>query len=1026
MRRWTRAMLIAGLTAALAGAAWAQRPYGLIEGRVLNQSRQPLKDAAVLLYGTSLLGSRIYLTTETGAYHFLDLMPGTYTLRVELPGYKTQVWRDIRLILGQTIDWDAILEATTGGETAAEEEVPVTRRSPMIDVRSPALRTVYDSVLLTSLPANRDLYDYQNSIPAAVTADQEFLRTSSILGGTVRGQVYKTDGSVLNDPVDFSLITNLNVDVLETIEFEQAGHPAEAGMAGSTILDIITKTGGRRATLGLTAYVGGTDLDKTLISQDEISRLGMSPLDKYSSYGDFSLSLGGSILEDTLWVFINARRLAWNRKNPYKPEARLAALDIASDHYDLAYRDWLFFGRFTLQYNKNLRYSGSVSYTNIYEPVDFASATPEAAFDYTTILDHDGVFFTTHEIDYLINPTTFVLARGSYTNRSLPTHTRDSSAYSVYDLSQDVYFGSAPFNNDQKRSRIAGLASITHFLDGVLGTAHELKAGFEFEQSNGVQDWNKTNPFTTYWYDYAAGDPYYYSPLEQQGRLSISPCPPVSDLWLPRNDMRRFGGYVQDSLKAGRLALNIGLHLDYSYLFQPAVERPEIVPSVGPEFMNPDVSTTDFLKALAVQTADEGLVFPLVNAVTSTRTVASFLTFSPRAGLVLDLFGTNRTAFKVSAGRYYEPFWIGLYDYDQVFAPSTIDWRWNDLNGNRLMDLPGVDSYVLVHYPNQDPNESIYASDLKAPYTDELLVGLEHELLPDFKVGLSFVYRVDKNILDTFDANNGYDPDARDEIGPIWLPFTFTDPGFDGQFGTGDDQSLTVYGLRKDRPAPHLVIGNIPEAARKYKAAVLTFDKRLSHGWELKSSLVYSSYQGNIGAGYAATDEKNVAFNNPNTLVNGYGPLFFDRPLQFRLLGTVLLPGDWVISAFFQAYSGIPWNRTIGRVYFPLDFGAEYGGVQSPYAAVNAEAPGSHRYRAYVNLDFHLEKALSLGGGLKFTVMADVFNLLGRNGETLYSDPDGILHYDTDPVTYEPAANYGQVASVYGVRAVRLGVRIGL
>lgn len=1026
MRRLRSAVFIASLLVGLASAGLAQSPFGSIQGRVLDENNKPVGDAAVLLYGTSQLGSKIYITTANGAYHFPGLAAGTYSLRAERPGRKTLIWRTIKIAPGQTVEWNPVLETAASGETAPEVEAEVGKPSPMVDVRSPALRTHYDALLLATLPTNRDLYDFQNSVPGAITEDMEFLRTSSILGGTVRSQVYKVDGAFFNDPVDFSLMTNLSVDIIDSLEFEQAGHPAESGPAGATTLNIITKTGGGRTTASLAAYFGGTDLNKVLFTQEEIQAAGRSPLDKYSSYGDYSFSLGGPVLEDIVWAAISVRRLSWNRANPFTPETRMAALGIYSPHYDLSYGYWAGFARITLQYDRNLRYSGLFDYTNIYEPVDFASATERASQAYTSIRDHEVAVFTAHDITYTLSPTAVVDVRGSYAYRSIPLLTRDTNAYSSYDYAQDVWFGSARYNDEQSRRRLEGSASITKYLDGFLGGNHEIKASFAVEQSEGVRDWNKTNPFITFWYDYANKNPYFISPTLKIGRLTLSPCEPASGLWEPLDGIRRFAGYVQDSLRIGRLALNLGASLDYSYLYQPSQDRAQIIPSVGPELLASGVTASDFLRALSLEIQGADLVFPLSSFHTVARTLASFFTVSPRFGLVFDLFGTHRTAFKASAARYHEPFWVGLYDYDQALAPTTLDYRWYDLNANGLMDLPSIDRYTLIHFPRQISTGSIFADDLKAPYTDELLLGLEHELFPDFKVGLSFIYRVDRNILDTFDINNGYDVTATDSKGPIWLPFTFTDPGADGSFGTADDQTLTAYGLRSDRPAPDYVIGNIPDARREYKAAALTFEKRLSHGWELQGSFIYSSYRGNIGAGYTDTDLENRAFNNPNTLVNASGPLFFDRPLQFRMLGTWLLPWNLVISANFQAYSGIPWNRTLHRVYFPEGFGAEFGGVQTPYAMVNAEAPGSHRYQAYVNLDLHLEKGFSIGGDGKLTVMADVFNLLGRKGQILYVDSAGVLHYDRDPVTFEPASNYGTLASIFGVRVVRLGVRIGV
>ena len=1027
MRRLTKVLLIAGLVCGLASAGLAQRPYATIQGRVLDRAGKPLAHAAILLYGTTLLGSSVYITTLKGDFHFSALMPGVYALRVELPEYKTLVWKDISIGLGQMLEWDAVLDPNPTQEISVEEEVQVNRPLPMIDVRSASFQTEYGALLLATLPTNRDLYDFQNSAPGAVSEDAEFLRTSSILGGTVRSQIYKVDGAFVNDPIDFGLLTNITPDVLESIKFEQAGHPAESGQAGSTSLNIITKSPVNKMTAGLLAYVGGSDFNQILYSREEISQLGMSPANKYTSFWDFSFSLGGPILEDQLWLFVSGRRLSWGRTNPYEPEKRMAALPLESSRYDLSYGNWTGFARAAFQYNKILRYTGMVHFSSIYEPVYFDSATPQASQEFTSILDYGNDLITTHNLSYTINPTTFLDVRGTYLTHSLPILVRDGgTTASSYDYTQDVFFGSGFYNDVRDTTRLTGVASLTAYADGFLGASHEFKAGLEFEQSETLRDWYKANQFRTYWYDYAARNPYYYSPELKQGRLSISPCPATSGAWTPTDGIRRFAGYVQDSLRSGRMALNLGVYIDYSYLHRPAESRTKIAPTLVPELLSPDITVLNFITQLAVQTQNDGLVFPLSNLALSVRKLASFITFSPRLGLVIDLFGDNRTAFKASLARYHEPFWVGLYNYDQVLAPTSVDWRWTDLNANGLMDAPGTDSYVLTNYPNQIPDASSYAGGLKAPYTDELMLGIEQQLFTDFKVGLNFIYKVDKNIIDTYDANNGYDPQAADSVGPIWLPFNFTDPGSDGLLGTADDQSLTVYGLRKDRPIPSYVIGNIAEAKREYKAAVLSFTKRLSHKWEVQGSLTFSSCKGNIGAGTNDTNLENTAFNNPNTLINAYGPLAFDRPVQFRLMGTVLLPWDWVVSAYFQAYSGIPWNRTLARVYFPADFGSEYGGVQSPYATVNAETPGSHRYEAYVNLDLHLEKRLSLGGDGKFTLIADIFNVFGRRGQVLYTDQAGTLHTDTLPVTYQTAANFGKLAGLYGVRALRIGVRIGV
>jgi hypothetical protein len=303
---------------------------------------------------------------------------------------------------------------------------------------------------------------------------------------------------------------------------------------------------------------------------------------------------------------------------------------------------------------------------------------------------------------------------------------------------------------------------------------------------------------------------------------------------------------------------------------------------------------------------------------------------------------------------------------------------------------------------------------------DEILAGVEQEIVKDFKLGLQFVWKQNKNIVEDMDINNGYDANATDDKGPIWIPFTFTDPGWDGKWGTSDDQELTAYGLRSDRPVPTWMGSNPPEAKRKYWAFVLTFDKRMSNKWQLKSSVLFSSFKGNCGATYSPTEGESTMFDDPNTLINAYGSIdTFDRPLQIKIMGTYILPYDFIISAYFVHYTGSPWGRTIARVYFPKGFPA----VQQTYVGVNAEVPGTRRGPSYTTLDLRVEKAFSIGNFGKLNFYVDIFNVGGRSGINVDRNPAPRLRFDQTPPGYTLSSTYGSITSIYGVRSFRFGAR---
>lgn len=1018
-------VIILFLTLALTSLGYAQRQTGSIYGQVVDKDKIPLPGATVSISGPAMMGKQNYVTPESGAFRFPTLLPGEYEVRTEMPNFKTKILKGILVGVGKTAEVTVELEVAT-----VAEEVTVVAQTPVVDLRASKMNVNFTAQFLASIPMNRDLYDIQNAIPGSVAEGIDYRRMSSILGGTLRSQLYALDGVPMNDPAVNYSMANINVDVYDEIEFEMGAHPAEVGQTDSTYINIVTKSGSNKLSGGGVFYYTQKSLGENLFTPEQIKSLNVNPPEKFLDYKDFSLNLGGPIVKDRLWFFLNGRRQVWQQTNPNTPEMRMAKLGftdpIKLKHYDVEHQEWLGFGKLTFQITKNIRYMGMLHYNHIYEPVYQNSLGVDASYEYVRIWDHENTYTTTHQFNIVLDQNTFIDVRGTYVRRFFPLHAMTQNQYTYYDYTAKVYWGAAGYNDEYIRKKTLGSASITRFQDDFLGVDHEFKAGAEFEQGEYHRDWYRSNPYYFYWYDMTTNNPYYYSgtaTANLQGRLRIRTCTPEQGMWDVQDHARRFSAFLQDSLTTGRITLNLGLRFDYSYQYEPEQSRPKLRYNAAPPFANPAYASNPnyLIDALTLQAYAEGYAYAPWDALTTPyKKPVTFSTLSPRLGFVYDIFGTGKTALKLSYSRYYEPVWTAKYNAAQIFGAGTVDYYWNDLNKNKLMDLPGVDSYVVSSYPNQDPNYSYYDK-LKAPYMDEIMAGIEHEVLKDFKLGFDFVWKVNKNIVEDYDMVNGYDPNAVDGVGLIWLPFTFVDPGWDAAFATADDQTMTVYGLRKDRPAANFRGSNPPEAKREYWAAILNFDKRMSNKWQLKGSILYSSFKGNCDPGYSATEGESTMFDNPNTLINTYGPLGYDRPLQIKIMGTYILPLDFILSGYFQYRSGSPWARSLARVYFPANY-MGYG-TYSSYYAVSAEEPGSRRGPSYTNLDIRIEKEFKLGNAGRLNFYVDVFNLGGRSGLNVNQDPAGQLRYDRTPVTYTLSTTYAAITSIYGVRSVRLGAR---
>jgi hypothetical protein len=1018
MKFFTALMLSIFIGAAGVTAAGPATPEsGTIFGRVTDLDGNPLPGASVALTSPALMGLNSNVTSATGQFFFPVLAPGTYEIRIEMPGFKIQVQRGLSVQSGRAMQIHVRLE-----ETAVDEEVTAPAGDQPVDTRNAKNSAVFTSETLSRLPLPRDLFHLWPLVPGAVVDVARDRRFVSVEGSAPQNQIVKLEGAMMNDPVTGLPLFHPIDDAVEEVEYVTSGQPAAVGSTDGAYLQVVAKSGSNAFSGGLSYYSTGAALAQDL-DASSTGTLRVQTPERYESYRDLTFNLGGSFMDDRSWIFLAGRRLTSTISNPYAPETRMAALGFAdSPAFDLDRREWTGFAKLSIRPTDDITYSGLILFNNFSEPYDISSVFADTSADRVPELNPENILATTHNFHYFLSQNTVAELQAHYIHhRSTSASRAPAGNAAVYDAAQRIWWGAPAYEGTKESESFGGSVSLTHFKEDLFGLDHELKIGAEYNQAETHNDWHRGNPFNTYWYDYAGENPYYYDGLSL-GRLEIIPAPAAAEQWDVSEMTRKMAVVFQDTLTRKRLAVNVGLRADYQILSYPVQTRYLASPDYAPEFLNPTLDEDDFKDAIIDLFEDTGVTSPLSNRATIERTSVSFLTLSPRAGLVIDLLGTGRAALKLSFARSYEPLWISGYDEDQIFEPQTLSFIWRDFNANKLMDMPGTDDYTLLSWRSQDLDSSYYA-DVKSPRIDEFAGGLEYGAAPNLLLGLKFTYRKTTHIVESVDSVNGYDPLATDEIGRIWLPMTVTEPGSDGIFGTTDDAPLTVYGLRADRPAPVWVAGNPEGAYRKYLGATLTLDKRMANNWQLLGSFTVSSLRGTADFAAAGKLNRTFLFNDPNSLINTKGPLAYDRPIQVKLSGTYLFPFDISLSAFFQYYSGAPWARTI-TVYFPAGY-MGYG-TREPSVTVFAEPWGKNRAPAVACLDLHLEKSFNLKKRARLSVMVDVFNATGRNTQTINQDPAGILDERKTPARYTVPSVFGRTVNLYGVRQFRIGVKLGI
>jgi len=128
-------------------ALYGQNIRGAIVGNVTDSSGAavPGADVSVTNEGT---GIAVKTTTDTtGTYAVADLLAGTYQVNVTNQGFKTSQFSGIRLLTGQTVRQDVVLEVG-----AVVQTVEVAARPQLVQTDSPTVGGTLLTRELTNLP----------------------------------------------------------------------------------------------------------------------------------------------------------------------------------------------------------------------------------------------------------------------------------------------------------------------------------------------------------------------------------------------------------------------------------------------------------------------------------------------------------------------------------------------------------------------------------------------------------------------------------------------------------------------------------------------------------------------------------------------------------------------------------------------------------------------------------------------------------------------------------------------------------
>jgi hypothetical protein len=285
----------------LAGPSDAQVLYGSIVGNVTDSTQAPVPGATVTIISAGTNLARETTTRSDGSYTFVNVMPGTYRVRVVLTGFKEHVQEGLPISANAVARVDVALEVG-----AMTETVTVESQATLLQTDSGSVQGELKSKEVQSLPlgAYRNYQQLLNLVPGttpagfqnAITDTPARALTTNVNGTARNNNNTRLDGAVTVFVwLPHHAVYVAPADTVDTVNVSTSNFDAEQGLAGGAAVTVLTKSG--------TNEFHGTG--SWLFENDSLrARNWANAGDKPETKRNIgTVTLGGPIIKDKLFFF---------------------------------------------------------------------------------------------------------------------------------------------------------------------------------------------------------------------------------------------------------------------------------------------------------------------------------------------------------------------------------------------------------------------------------------------------------------------------------------------------------------------------------------------------------------------------------------------------------------------------------------------------------------------------------------------------------------------------------------------------
>src|SRR6516165_5970984 len=293
---------------AAASTASAQVQTGSILVRAVDEQGALMPGVTITLTSPVLVaGSMTGVTDAGGVNRFPSLVPGTYTVKIELSGFQTITRENIVVLVGQTTPVEFSMKVAS-----LAENITVTGASPTVDTTSATVAVNLSEQLIQGTPGGRDIWALvEAKVPGLVISRPDVGGTSGGLQGTysARGTASSQNSQFLNginvgDPAAIGAAGYYyDFDAFDDIQVSTGSHDITVPTSG-VFLNMVTKTGGNKWSGGSTfTWLG----DSTQARNDHnalLQKYGILPNSDTSNFvSDINVTAGGPLTRDKLRFF---------------------------------------------------------------------------------------------------------------------------------------------------------------------------------------------------------------------------------------------------------------------------------------------------------------------------------------------------------------------------------------------------------------------------------------------------------------------------------------------------------------------------------------------------------------------------------------------------------------------------------------------------------------------------------------------------------------------------------------------------